>query len=312
MIRFGGTEAKSFERYGARFSLGYWFDDAQQCGLEVNYFFLASRSIGYAESSDGYPVLAQPFFNTQIQQQDSALTTYPGIASGSIQVKSRSFLNGAEANFWYTLNQCPDYPVRVLVGFRYAGFDENLSVDSESEILPTAPVPFAGNHISVIDHFDCNNSFFGPQLGLMAAYRLRRLEIEGVAKVGLGDSYDVLRIAGSTSINTQPAENFNAGLLALATNSGTHTRNVFAVLPEADINVRYKITEHMRATIGFSLLYWSSLLRAGDQVDLRINPAHVPTSNNFGAGTGPALPAVLLRGTDFLAYGLNIGLEFDF
>ncbi len=310
MVRFGGN-LESFERYGARFTAGYWIDDDRQCGIEASYFFLASRALRYEQGSPGTPIIAQPFFNTLTGAQDASLVTFPGVASGNIDVRTRSFLDGAEANLLWTLNPPSEYPVRVLAGFRYAGFTEDLQIASNSFIDPSAPV-FAGNHIAVTDSFACDNNFFGPQLGFSAAYHLRRLEVEAVARVAIGDSHESVNIHGVTSIDTQPASAFNAGFLAVASNSGRHSRDDFAFLPEVDVTVRYQITERIRATLGFSWLYWSSVLRPGDQVDLRINPVQVPTSANFGAAGGPALPSVPLRTSDFWALGLSAGLEIRF
>ncbi|HET7719587.1 MAG TPA: BBP7 family outer membrane beta-barrel protein, partial [Acidimicrobiales bacterium] len=60
---------------------------------------------------------------------------------------------------------------------------------------------------------------------------------------------------------------------------------------------------------GYTVLYWSSVVRPGDQVDLLVNASQIP-SNLLPTGlVGPARPAVLFRDTDFWAQGVNLSLE---
>jgi hypothetical protein len=50
-------------RQGARFALGYYFAKNPLIGIEANYFFLTERQSNVSFSSDGDPVVAQPFIN---------------------------------------------------------------------------------------------------------------------------------------------------------------------------------------------------------------------------------------------------------
>ena len=45
----------------------------------------------------------------------------------------------------------------------------------------------------------------------------------------------------------------------------------FAVVPEVGFNVGYQVTPHLKFFVGYSMLYWSRVLRAGDQVDPMID-----------------------------------------
>jgi hypothetical protein len=62
-------------------------------------------------------------------------------------------------------------------------------------------------------------------------------------------------------------------LLVQPSNAGTHSRNRFAVLPEAMANFGYQITPHVRATIGYDALVLSSVERSGDAINRNVNPA---------------------------------------
>jgi len=102
------------------------------------------------------------------------------------------------------------------------------------------------------------------------------------------------------------------GFLASGSNSGHFTRDVFAVVPEVGINLGWQITTQLRASVGYTFLYWSSVVRPGDQVDVGLSGTQLPTDTRFNPGAGPARPAVLLRGKDFWAQGINFGLEFRY
>ena len=81
------------------------------------------------------------------------------------------------------------------------------------------------------------------------------------------------------------------GLFAQPSNSGTTSRNVFAVAPEVAMQVGFDWTPRLRSFVGYNFLYMSNVLRPGNQLDRNINP----TQNAFlvppGTLMGPAAPA---------------------
>lgn len=130
--------------------------------------------------------------------------------------------------------------------------------------------------------------------------------------MALGDAHQEVRIAGST-VFTDPVGNSvrqPGGLLALPTNMGSYSRDKFAVVPELGINVGRQLTDHLRVYVGYNLLYWSSVVRPGDQIDFVVNPTQLPTPAGPGVLVGPARPAFSFRDTDFWAQGVNLGVEF--
>jgi hypothetical protein len=128
--------------------------------------------------------------------------------------------------------------------------------------------------------------------------------------VALGDSQQLSDITGATRI-TLPGgtvQSFNGGLLALPTNIGRSRRDRFAVLPEGEVNVAYRLTQSLRVRAGYTLLYLSSVARPGDQIDRAVNSTQLPPNTL----RGPALPAFSLHGTDFWAQGVNVGVEYEY
>jgi hypothetical protein len=308
-VLFGGRDLSNKDRSGGRFFTGWWFDDDHAVGVEAGYFFLGARSVGTFQSSPGNPVLARPFFNANMNIQDSSLDSFPGLASGAVKVDVPSFLQGAEGNVVAALVRGPKFRLEALAGFRYLSLQESLHVSELVEVGSNSP-QFPSAQIAVADMFDTKTNFYGGQLGARAEFRHKRWFLSVITKVALGDSNQAVDIHGLTVSSAQPVA--NAGLLALASNSGHFTRDSFGVVPEIGGNLGFQFTQHIRGFVGYSFLYWTNVARPGDQVDTVINVNQVPTSVTFGAAGGPARPAFLFHSTDFYAHGVNFGLEFRF
>lgn len=314
-VLFGGTNINYDVREGGRFGGGVWLDDDHLFGVEANYLFLGSKSVGYANASSGTPssaVLARPFIDAVAGTESSSLVAYPGLSAGTVQAAITSRLQGAEVNGLLNLHCGACLRADLLTGFRFLRFQERLGIAEGEQVSATAPA-FAGDTIGVVDHFDTTNDFYGGNIGVRGSVGWGRWDLASVAKVALGDVHQLITIAGTTSIAPpgQPATVTPAGLLALPTNSGSFTRNVFAVLPEGDLSVGFWFTKHLRAYIGYSFVYLSNVVRPGDQIDRTVNTTFVPTTLNPGP-TSPARPAFSLYATDFWAQGINFGLTYRY
>jgi Putative beta barrel porin-7 (BBP7) len=315
-VLFGHGGMDYQNRGGGRFTLGGWFDDEQKWGMEAGYFFLHGHSLGQSFASPGNPPYAVPFFNVGSGMQDSFLVSYPGIMSGTIVVYSPSSMQGAEANFTHSFTPSERFRLTTLAGFRYLNLEEGLHIQDISQVALAQQYigmfPYDGNTIIVNDRFDTHNHFYGGQLGLCAEMQYKRLYLNILAKAALGVSHEIVSIHGSTSIDTQPATVYNAGQLAVASNSGSFVRNTFAVAPEVGLKLKFELTEHIRIFAGYSFLFWSSVSRPGDQVDTNVNPNQVPLTMTYGVPGGPSLPAFSFHSTRFYAHGADFGLEFRF
>ena len=87
-----------------------------------------------------------------------------------------------------------------------------------------------------------------------------------------------------------------------------------ARIPEITGTVGYQFTDRLRCFVGYNVMYWSSVVRPGDQINRIINPSQIP---GFGTGItpgpgSPAQPAFAFRSSDFWAQGITFGLEWRF
>jgi hypothetical protein len=81
-------------------------------------------------------------------------------------------------------------------------------------------------------------------------------------------------------------------------------------VPEVGVNLAYQLTGNVRVNLGYTFLYWSNVVRPGDQVDTVIDISQIPNFRPNVPFTGIPAPTVVPNDTDIWAQGLNAGLEF--
>jgi hypothetical protein len=311
--------------WGGRFTVGYYLDDCAEKAVELSGFFLGPRSANFRASSFEYQVLARPFFAANTNEEAVQLVSFPQEACGQVSIKAPSQLWGLEPNFICKL--CCDCTWRIdaLAGFRYLNLREALTIeetvifDSSVEGVDDLGHPLAGSTIFVKDRFVCQNQFYGGQLGAEARWQRDRWTVDGRVKVALGVTQHQLQVEGFQVVSHPGGarEGFVGGLLALPSNIGNFERDVFSVVPEVSVSVGYYLTDRLRAMLGYNFLYWSHVVRPGDQIDRALDIKQIP---NFLGGLDPALipnvspprPAVLFKSTDFWAQGITFGLEYRY
>jgi hypothetical protein len=318
-----GVPIDDQHREGARFTLGLWLDCEREIGLESTTFFLGDRNFAFSASSPGTPgsiILARPFqaFNAAmgmaVPVQSSELVAFPGLVSGTVGVTSSSSLWGTELNLRTNLCRSCCSRLDLLTGFRFLGLDENIQISENLQLSAgTTTIPE-----NLVDIFGTHNNFYGGQLGLDWEIRRGYWSLNLLGKVAVGDTHETVIIDGSTTRTlTNPltgmtvVQQQSGGLLTQPTNIGRFNHDRFGVVPEAGIKLGYQITPHIKFTVGYTFLYWSEVVRPGDQIDTVVNPALLA----FPRGSGPFVPARPLpiqKTTDFWAQGVSLGVEVKY
>jgi hypothetical protein len=311
------------EQSGGRFSVGVWFDRCQRFGWDGSFFFLGQRTLNFTDASNGTPLLARPFFNTVTNMEDSQLVANPVIPSlpnvlpltGSITISQQTQLWGADTNAVLNLFQSCDscYRLDLLLGARFLRLDDTLTI-GEHLLVPQNSPNFAGATFDVSDRFATRNQFYGGQIGLRQEFGWRNWRLDLSTKLALGDTHERVDIAGGTIITPAGGAptSFNGGLLAQPTNSGRFSRDKFSVVPEVGLNLGYQFNDHWRLFVGYNFLYWSDVVRPGDQIDRAVNPTQLPRLTGSSTLVGPARPAFMFNDRDFWAQGVNFGVEFRY
>ena len=310
---------------GARFTFGTWLDDCRTHGVELGYFFLEEGSDHFSAASPGSPILGRPFFDVSTGTPSVEYAALPGVVADDIQIRSDSQFMGAElnglCNLWCeTACGCEPRGYRgdLIYGFRYLDLDEGLGIGEQAILLtdlpagrvfPTSPAP-AGTQLAIFDQFETQNRFYGGQLGMRWEARRGRTFVWLLGKVGLGSTHQEVRITGQSTANIPGVgvQRFSGGELTQPTNIGDYDRDRFSVVPEVGLTLGYQATDRLSLLAGYTFIYWSNVVRPGDQIDTGVN-----TSQRFGGAlVGDPRPAFSFRETDFWAHGLSLGAAYTF
>ena len=98
------------------------------------------------------------------------------------------------------------------------------------------------------------------------------------------------------------------GFFAQPSNIGTYNQNSITFIPEFGATVEYQVSNHLKATAGYSFMYWNKVARPGDQIDTNVNTSQLLGGTLAGAAT----PHFNYVTTDFWAQGINVGFDFEY
>jgi hypothetical protein len=144
-----------------------------------------------------------------------------------------------------------------------------------------------------------------------------------LAKFAFGNMRQTVSIAGSrVAQSTVPpfdSSTEQSGLLAQSSdptfnyrgNIGEYVRDEFAFMEDVGVELAYYPTPRLKLLVGYSLMYWSSVVRPADQIDFSLDGRLV--------GGNPPIPAppahhpeLAFDATGFYIHGLNLGAEYRF
>jgi hypothetical protein len=309
-VLFGGTGLATDIRGGARFTLGYWLDPAHCLGWQASYLGLGDETDGFFGASEGDPILARPFFNVVSGEQDARLLTFDEVAEGWVRANATTRFQQLDVHVRRRLfENCPG-GFDFLIGYQFNRLEDRLHVwDSSTSIAQEGPVE-PGTVVAVWDLFDTSNDFHGVDFGVIFEERLGCWTLELAMNLALGNTRSRAAISGRT-VTDVPGETpvtTAGGLLALPTNMGSFEDNRFVMIPELGVTLGYDLTCRLKATVGYSFIYWSKVARPGGLIDMDVNPSQ------FSGGTleGAPRPQFQWVTGDYWLQGVNLGLEYHF
>ena len=192
-----------------------------------------------------------------------------------------------------------------MYGFRYLRLAENLTFNSS---LTSTVSP--GTVFTTFDGFKTANNFYGADLGLMRERRSSRWSLATTARIALGFTSQVATISGNSTTTPSGGSTTTStgGLYALPTNIGTYHRDTFAYVPQIELKLGYYVTQNLRLTVGYDLIYWSRVARPGEQINTSLNTSQA----SGGALTGQAGPLFSFHESDLWIQGVSVGGELVF
>jgi len=299
-LPLGNTHLGTDGRPGGRLTLGYWFDDEHYNGVEGGFFVLGRRndslSMGTGSGPTSPPFLLVPFAPAGTGPSAVVLTN-----PGGVGMTLSSSLWGGEFNYRTTFLEAPNGFLDLIAGMRTTALDETLNFDTLSN---------GGAGFMTHDQFRTQNRFYGGQVGAVGEWRICDLVLDVKAKLAMGTTQEMINSNGLTMMGTTAT---NAGIFSSFSNRGTFTRSQFSLLPEVGASLGWQYSEHVRFSLGYNIMYWSRVVRPGNQIDGVINPSQVPALFPATAALGsPPRPLIPFNASDFWAQGITLGVELRY
>ncbi len=307
---------------GVRADVGIYMDECNHWALEWIGVWIFPSHDHFTDASDGAgnPLITRPVFNSLAGREAAYADAIPGVAAGGIRIDAKSELFTTEVNGHYQFNPGKHLGLDVLAGFRFMRLAEDLNIQDQLNPTVTNAITFEGAAVSPgtmladFDNFKTTNYFYGMQLGGKVKYDGDWFCVTAFAKTGIGATEQDVSIAGATSLSGPAGVQFaQGGILALSSNMGDHSQTRFGFVPEAGLDLAIRLTPHVRATAGYSFLYWNQVMRPTGAVDRVVNPTLVPSDVSFGTAAGGASrPQFHFNEEPYWVHQLNLGLEFHY
>ncbi len=309
---------------GGRFRFGLWLDSCHTWGVGAEYFSLSSSNDLFSASSTGNPVLTRPFYDVVGGFENAQLIAFPDVIDGSVTVHTDSDLVGGGFRFrklrqaeegcsnWF-LCGCPEHfcsRTELTFGYRFLQLTEGVRI-SENLTVDSANVTDPAGTFDLYDSFKTKNQFNGFDIGYITRRTRGFWSLETGIRLAVGNTKQTVNIDGQSVINEtgQPTLTEPGALLTQTSNIGSYTQNEFAVVPELDLKIGYQMTKQCKLTLGYTAIYWSNVVRPGDQIDLDVHPDLLPPSAPVPFVSN-SHPTFAFDTTDYWVQGLSFGGEY--
>jgi hypothetical protein len=312
-VAFGDT-LSSGVMPGFRVSAGFYVDPCQRLGIGARAFGNFNDTTRYSVSSaDGTTSIGVPFFNPLLLPSPGTdaflisgnLPDGTQIAAGSFNGRESLSMFGAEGSAYILLSRGNRHRFDLVAGYTYNQLRNSLNHRIVSTNLFTGDPIVDGTVFDFQDRFATDNQFSGAHLGVLSSVVRKRVSLSTLAKVSFGNMRSRTAISG-VGVTTVPGANpgddpdvfVGDGFFSRGSNAGVYRSDRFAFLPELGIKLGYAIRPNMELTIGYTLLMWSSVALAGNQIDPVIDASGISGRPAFLDGTS----AFWMQSIDF---GMN-------
>lgn len=299
---------------GARATVGLWLDYRQRFGAELSGFAIFQQSHTFNAASDaaGNPPIYLPIFRPEVNRQGSYIVSDPlgggfGPLSGSVSVSNSIDLRGFEANGLLNFYRDSVNDFAIIAGFRA------LELNEQTSLVGVLNDDVFDIHTNFTDSFKTRNQFYGGQLGLRwnGRYLVGRHDITlgATAKAAIGSTDQVVNVNGVSIVNGTGAPNgtFAGGVYSQPSNIGRMAQSDFTFVPQVQLKLGYLLSQRLNVFAGYDVLYWSSVVRPGEQISRAVSVPLTPA-----LGQPLPIPGQRFVRSDFFAHGVSCGIELKF
>ncbi|MBW3596602.1 MAG: BBP7 family outer membrane beta-barrel protein [Planctomycetes bacterium] len=293
-VLFGGRNLDFGPQSGGRATFGAWLDDYECIGLGARFFGLSDGRVDFRQTAAGPGTLARPFIDADTGAPNAV--DVGGALGGGLDIALESEVFAAEALFRRRIECGFCGRLDLLGGYTYTQINEEIGIRTFTTLPPGPP-----NALNVFDVFDADNEFHGGTVGLQAEFDRGRFTVGMLSKISFGTMHETVTILGGN--NNPAAAPGLQGLLAQNTNIGEFEQDEFAVVPEVNLTLGFRATEHVELVAGYSMVYWSHVVQPGDHIDLTVDLT--PTA-------ATTRPAFNFDSTDYWVMGMNFGMQWSY
>lgn len=299
-ILYDGDSENTQMQAGLNLDFGTYLNDCQSIGLGGRYFFFGEDDGNFARNSGQNAILAVPFFSVDLGANSALLLAHPDVAgdvrSGSVDIRASNQIHGfdAYARFLYTRTACGR--IDFITGWHTSSVNDNFQLTMQTDFNQL------NNDVVLVDQFNTQNQFNGLILGVMTEHQVCCYTLRGKARVSVGNMHQSVFVNGSTAVNGVVDVNQPGGLFTAESNIGNYTQDQFAAVTEAGLSLGWHISPRTQLTLGYNLMYWSNIVRPGEQIDTVVDDLNVP----------PTSPTFQFNTTSFWVQSLTIGLNCEF
>jgi hypothetical protein len=285
--------------------------------LDTSFFYVGNRSTSSSVSSSGQlgsTDLLVPFYNVVRNREDVTEVSLAPFYAGTAQTELTNSMMGAEVNLGWPLSASKPWDIGLFGGFRWWQLKEKYSITTSSPNIAPQPADIW----ITSESFAATNNFYGGQVGARASWTQDAWMFNGALQVALGGMVQSVDVNGSLDTNdfsaTGAMQTFPGAYFALPSNIGNHSRTAFAAIPELKLSVGYRFIPNAMVSVGYDVLYASSVARPGNQLNRNVNPAQSLsyTGDLPIIPAGPMQPTFSFNSSSFWAQAISIALDVRF
>src|SRR5262245_1660096 len=312
-VGVGGRDILDHWQSGFRRRAGCWFGNTS--GIDLAFFCLGRNTENFTTASGGNPGVFQPFFDAARNAENSRIVAFdPGtgpILSGRISVLNSTDLCGFEFNYRSGFMSGSSTRLDWLCGYRFVKLRDVTTIETSSLALPAA-AGVAGTQIGTFERFEADNRFNGLQCGVVGEWDLGCVSFGLRATLAAGITREQVKIDGSSAAFAPGgARAVAAGaLLTQPSNLGDHDHTQFSILPEVGVTLGYQVSNNLRVFAGYNLLYWTDVVRAGEQIDRNVTSTQIPDPITGARAAIGGRPVFERQVNDLCVHGWTLGLEW--
>ena len=290
---------------GMKLEMGRWMGDGH-VGLAGRLFYMENDTDGFSAQSNGtLPILALPFFDPIGGIEDALLLAHPDVATdGRVGISYDLEALSADALLRFKIARTSGIHIDLTGGYNFARVDDSLLLRAQTTDADNTNLVPNGTVFDITDSFAAENTFHGGSIGLNLKLCHGRMTVRGMSKLSVGNMHQELAIAGQQVI-TPPGGGapaiVNNGVYAQQSLIGNYSRDTTSFIPEASLQLGYRLTRQFEMNVGYSMLYFTNVALAGGSVE------HTVDLNGAGGPTPPSF-----NDSSLWLQGITIGGAFNY